>query len=126
MLTVVGLVLAGTGRGALAGLNFGGGTRSSRFRVGIGMTRRPGDCASGAVEVEEGGTTGAGDPRGGFMGLASASPGDRVSAERDPGGGTLKLGSFRFRISPRMSPQRNRGAGADDPIPVPSYITYGS
>jgi hypothetical protein len=102
----VGFVPAATGRGPLAGLDFGGGTRSSRFRVGIGMTRRTDGFAGDAVD--EGAAAGAGASG---SGVVSASPGDGVSGWGEPGGGTFKLGSFRIGISPRLSPQCNYGAG---------------
>ncbi len=114
-MVAVGFVLAATGRSPPAGLDFGGGTRISRFRVGIGMMRRIGGFAGEAVDDG----AAAGDSGSGLVGVGFASPGDGVSGWGEPVGGTFKLGSFRIGISPRLLPQYNCGAGADDPTPRP-------
>ena len=78
------------------------------------------------MDVDEGATVDAGESGSGLVGIGSTSPGDGVSGGGEPVGGTFKLGSFRIGINPRLSPQCNCGAGADDHHPRASYIIHNS
>lgn len=117
--TVSVLALGGTGgtRATLTSLglgggmlDFGGGVRRSLLRVGSGIARR-GGLVGGEARGTGGGTVSAGVTAGASAATGAGFADDSGFACGDPASGTFNSGSFRFAISPRLSPERNRGAG---------------